>query len=193
GYADAVTGKMVVTLACALNGDGDVLAFDILMENFHTHRNRASLPEQSSYFLFDSQDRLLYYSSDLELDNDAGRAYMAQLVQNIRAGRLESHDSAVRDVDGVRRTVYYYEMNNGWLSVITIPIEIILQDGWDSTVVLLAVLCVLLALVGMGFLIRGALDDRRRRQTEESLQILGDSYYAIYRIDLKSETYRMIK
>ena len=86
---------------------------------------------------------------------------MAQLVQNIRAGRLESHDSAVRDVDGVRRTVYYYEMNNGWLSVITIPIEIILQDGWDSTVVLLAVLCVLLALVGMGFLIRGALDDRR--------------------------------
>ena len=193
GYADAVTGKMVVTLACALNDRGDVLAFDILMENFHTHRNRASLPEQSSYFLFDSQDRLLYYSSDLELDNDAGRAYMAQLVQNIRAGRLESHDSAVRDVDGVRRTVYYYEMNNGWLSVITIPIEIILQDGWDSTVVLLAVLCVLLALVGMGFLIRGALDDRRRRQTEESLQILGDSYYAIYRIDLKSETYRMIK
>ena len=98
GYADAVTGKMMVTLACALNDRGDVLAFDILMENFHTHRNRASLPEQSSYFLFDSQDRLLYYSSDLELDNDAGRAYMAQLVQNIRAGRLESHDSAVRDV-----------------------------------------------------------------------------------------------
>ena len=189
GYPDAVTGKTVVTLACALNDAGDVLAFDILMENFHIHRNRASLPEQSSYFLFDSRDQLIYSLSYMDLDSAEGEAYTRDLVERIRAGQMEAHDSAVRDVDGVRRTVYYYEMSNGWLSVVTIPISMILQDGWDSTVLVLSAFCVLLSVFAIVLVVRG----EKNAYAKESLRILGNSYYAIYRIDLKTESYRMIK
>lgn len=195
GYVDSITGKMVVTLACALNGgrDGDVLAFDILMENFHAHRNRASLPANSSYYLFDSNNQLMYALTAIDTASDSGRAYIQQLVNNIREGDYVGHDSGIRDLSDVYRTVYYYEMSNGWLAVITIPAEDILQEGWDSVVLLMMAVSVALGAAMIGVVLHNNANEHKMRSTRESLQILGDSYYAIYRVNYREGTYETVK
>ena len=192
-YEDAATGKDVITLAKRLNENNDVLAFDILLENFYAHQNKVSLPEDSSLFLFDSDDHLMYYASNFDPEEPGPKNYLNDLVVSIRQGELTSHSATVSGPDGEKRVVYYYELSNGWLSVITIPIDVILQDGWDMTLLILTSICSILAITAAVFMIRGYLSDRNTRQIYETLQILGDSYYAIYRVNFRRETYTSIK
>ena len=60
-------------MAVKLNGKGDVLVFDILRENLHVHKNKASMPDRSSYFLFDGAGKLIYLSSRLDMDSPESR------------------------------------------------------------------------------------------------------------------------
>ena len=192
-YKDAITGEPMVTLACALEGEGNVLAFDILLKNFHTHENRSSMPEQSSYFLFDSSGNLMYFSSSMDVDSETGQAYLDSLIDSVRTGEMEKYDSTITDLDGKERGVYYYEASNGWLSVITIPIDKILQDGWDRTIIILSVICGILLLTAGLIMIKGHMSGKKIRHISDTLQLLGDSYYAIYRVNFRQGTYENIK
>ena len=192
-YKDAITGEPMVTLACALEGEGNVLAFDILLKNFHTHENRSSMPEQSSYFLFDSSGNLMYFSSSMDVDIETGQAYLDSLIDSVRTGEMEKYDSTITDLGGKQRGVYYYEASNGWLSVITIPIDKILQDGWDRTIIILSVICGILLLIAGLIMIKGHMSGKKIRHISDTLQLLGDSYYAIYRVNFRQGTYESIK
>lgn len=192
-YEDVITGKQLVTLAKKLNENGDVLAFDILMENFHSYKNKVTIPEKSSYFLFDGNGKLIYLASDLNSDDPEVQAYASELLDKIKNGELEDYDEMISDLDDDNRAVYYYEMKNGWLSVITIPVEKILVDGWNSVVLILAAFSLCLVIAIAVVLIRGYLDARKVKHTQDTLQILGDTYYAIYRINCEEETYEVIK
>lgn len=192
-YEDAITGKQLVTIAKKLKGEGNVLAFDILMEKFHSHKNKVSIPEKSSYFLFDGNGKLIYLASDLEYENEATIEYAQELLNKIRQGELDSYTATITDLDHVNRSVYYYEMDNGWCSVITIPVEKILIDGWNSVILTLVVISLALYLAIAAVLIRGYLDARKVKHVQDTLQILGDTYYAIYRINCETERYEVIK
>lgn len=192
-YQDAITGKQLVTIAKKLSGEGNVLAFDILMEKFHSHKNKVSIPEKSSYFLFDGNGKLIYLASDLEYENEATTEYAQELLEKIRRGEMDSYTATITDLDDVNRSVYYYEMDNGWCSVITIPVEKILIDGWNSVILTLVVVSLALFVAIAAVLIRGYLDARRVKHVQDTLQILGDTYYAIYRINCETEKYEVIK
>ncbi|HJF64674.1 MAG TPA: response regulator [Slackia equolifaciens] len=192
-YTDAITGEELITLAVKLEGDGNVLAFDILLENYHTHRNRASLPQGSSYFLYDESGTLIYTASGADVDDAQTASWAEDLRTAVLGGELEGHLSTISDPSGITNGVYYSEMSNGWLSVITIPIKDILQDGWDTAIVTLAVICLALFILVIAIIIRGYLDSRKMQHTEDTLKILGDTFYAIYRIDYDAGTYETIK
>lgn len=192
-YEDAITGKQLVTIAKKLQGDGNVLAFDILMEKFHSHKNKVSIPEKSSYFLFDGNGKLIYLASDLEADDPETKEYAQKLLEKIRSGKMESYNATITDLDDTKRAVYYYEMDNGWFSVITIPVEKILIDGWNSVILTLVFVSLALFIAIGVVLIRGYMAARRVKHVQDTLQILGDTYYAIYRINCETETYEVIK
>ena len=192
-YTDVITGKKVVTLAKCMNENNDVLAFDILLENFHTQKNKAFLPESSTYFLFDSNNEIMYVSGYEGSDSSKLQKYYDELTSYIRQGKLEAHNATIKGLDGKSRVVYYSELSNGWLSVITIPIDVILQDGWDRAIIILSVICTVLVIVVLFIMIHGYFRDRKTRQLYETLQMLGDSYYAIYRVNFRTTTYISIK
>lgn len=192
-YEDAITGKQLVTMAVKLNEKADVLAFDILLENFHVHKNKASMPDRSSYFLFDGAGKLIYLSSRLDMDSPESRDYIERLVREIEGGGMDSHQASIRDMEGVKRGVYYYAMDNGWISVITIPLQNILQDDWDGAVVLLTVICLALIVTMAAAMVRTYLGERKMKHTYDTLQILGDTFYAIYRINYETGTYETVK
>lgn len=192
-YRDAITGENIITLAQKLTGDGNVLAFDIALDDFHTHKNSASMPENSSYYLFDRDNKLMYSASVIDTSSPEAQSYLENLVTQIRSGELQDYDSSVTDLNGRQRGVYYHEMSNGWLAVITIPLSNILQDGWDSTLLFLAAICAALAAAAAFIAIRGYFGARHVQHISDTLRLLGDSYYAIYRINYRTELYETIK
>ncbi len=192
-YTDVITGEQLVTLSMRLDGEGNVLAFDIALDKFHTHRNRASMPEGSSYYLFDSNGAFIYADSALDLSDPKSQDYLQELFDRVRDGSLRNHTASIQDSSGSNRGVYYTVLDNGWASIITIPLENILQDGWDTTILSLAVVSLLLVLAIIAVAVRENRKNRAIEHTAETLRILGDTFYAIYRINLRNGTYETVK
>ena len=106
---------------------------------------------------------------------------------------MESFNASIRDLDGKRRGVYYYEMDNGWISVITIPMDTILQGEVDGIFLFLLGVCLLLLAVVLFTVFRAFLGRERLRRVSDTLTILGDSCYGIYRVNYARGTYETVK
>ena len=188
-YMDVVYDCPVITAAqSCLNGQ-IVMAFDILPE--YLSFDTAELTEGSSFFLCDGAGTIIYQETALELPREELQSYLTDLVGKIGSGELEE-DPIIRDQDGLRRGVYYARMDNGWYSIVTVPYDEILGG-------LQAVLWPLLLMFAVSFLVMVVLAMREQRlaagarRANETAQVLGNTYYALYRVDYERETYEMIK
>ena len=188
-YTGAVYGRPVVTAAQSCAQYGAVMAFDILPE--HLSFEAAELKEEESFFLCDGKGTAVYQKTALELPQEEVQAYLTSLVERISSGELEG-GGAVRDMDGRRRAVYYTRLDNGWYSIVPVPYGVILGELWQVGWALLLMFAVsLLALFALAR--REQHLGERARRANETAQVLGNTYYALYRVNYERETYEMIK
>ena len=192
-YTDTITGMPVVTVSKALQTPGDVFAMDVYLDNPSMHISSSSMPEDYSYYLFDSKETLIYALTPWEVDAQTLQSYGAQLMEGMKSGRLVAYDASFLDQDGVSRGAYAYEMSNGWSIIITIPLEKILFGERNIAFVLLICVGGLLLLALTYMLLRDLRSRKRLQKADNTIQILSDSYYAIYRINFRSECYESIK
>lgn len=192
-YTDAASGDRMVTLSVAISNSGDVAAFDIRLDGMNAGRMRTQIPSGGSYFLFDRQGQLLYASTELDVNDAAVQEYLQNLIAGIESDHDETDSMSIAGSDGMNRSVYYSQMQNGWTSVVTIPTQAILQEGWDNTLLAIVAVFIAILLIAAAFMIRSTLEERKARHTANTLRLLGDTFYAIYRIDYRHGTYEAIK
>ena len=192
-YTDAASGDRMVTLSVAISNSGDVAAFDIRLDGMNAGRMRTQIPSGGSYFLFDRQGQLLYASTELDVNDAAVQEYLQNLIAGIESDHDETDSMSIAGSDGMNRSVYYSQMQNGWTSVVPIPTQAILQEGWDNTLLAIVAVFIAILLIAAAFMIRSALEERKARHTANTLRLLGDTFYAIYRIDYQRGTYEAIK
>ena len=191
-YTDAATGQPVITAAQKCKDCGAVVAFDILSEKFLFSFGAFDLPEGNSFFLCDSTGRIIYRETALEAEEEVIQAYLDELIVLISQGELDGYRSNVTDLSGQRRAVYYTRMDNGWYSIVTRPYSTILGPFYVFAGVFgLLILAALGGLAAMAW--RDLRLGARVRRTNETVRVLGNSYYALYRVDYEAETYEMIK
>ena len=189
-YQDVLTGRNVVTVAQACDNIDAVLAFDVYPESFEFRFAATDLPAGVSYFLCDGAGVDLYHQTDLPEEDVP--AYLDGLIARIDAGELEGHDAYVIDSNGERRAVDCSRLANGWYSIVTTPYSLILGDLTNVYVVFVGMGAVFLAaLVAMA--VRDWRRTKAMEHTNETVRVLGNSYYAIYLVNYKAGTYEMIK
>lgn len=189
-YEDAITGEPVVTVAEACAGVDAVLAFDVYPESFQFRFATSDLPEGVSYFLCDSAGVPLHAETDLPEGDVA--PYLADLVSRIDAGEFEGHDANLTDSTGELRAVDHTRLSNGWYSIVTTPYSLILGGLGTVYAVFIAMgAAFLVALVAMA--VRDWRRGKAMERTNETVRVLGNSYYAIYLINYDENTYEMIK
>lgn len=193
-YMDAITGHPVVTIAktCGHSERVNIMAFDIFPENFQIAVNPQNLPVGGSYYLCDTKGTLLYAHTETEGSSREIQEYVKQLFGQIEAGEVDAPGEFVYDLEGAKWGVYYTAAPNGWMSIITVPFSTILGDLQTFTIWFLLLLIVLLLIV-VGMSAREYVLNRRIERTNETVRVLGNSYYAIYRVNVEQETYDMIK
>lgn len=191
-YTDAIYQKPVITIAQKCKSSDALLVFDIFPENFQFSFDPISFKSGNSYFLCDSNGKLIYQITDLNRPTEEIQAYLDVLIAEIEAGNYNGYEDYILDLNGKRRGVYYSTMSNGWYSVVTVPYSNILGDWTSIALFFFLMLGVfLLALAAMAWR-SGRLMDRIDR-TNETVRVLGNSYYALYRVDFSQNTYEMIK
>ena len=191
-YTDVIYGKPVITIAQQCAYADAVMAFDILPENIRFQFDDLSMEAGDSFFLCDSRGQIIYADTGIELPREEVQAYLNSLVARISAGEVEGSGLNISDLDGQARAVYYARLSNGWYSIVTIPHSNILGDfSWLKMCLILMIALFLLLIAGMTW--RDMRIGERIERTNETVRVLGNSYYALYRVDYGADTYEMIK
>lgn len=191
-YVDSVYGHQVVTIAAANPNTGNAIAFDLFPENFQKNHRDLQLIESSSYYVCDSVGEVLYYCASFDVSDETVVEYVKGLYKRIAFGEMDSGSGTIIDLDGKKRGVYYYHAPNGWLCILTIPLEA-LYENLHEVYLYYAALVIVLFVIMVLVWIR---DSRLRKYIEDkndTIQMLGNSYYAIYRVKMEDSTYEMIK
>ncbi len=186
-YKDSITDEYVFTISKKCEESDNVLLFDIFIENYRPYSNETDLPNGSSYFLCDTSGSPLYYSSANQYSYIESKGYCNELFDYIK-----NSEDTVKDLNGKSHKMYYYRMSNGWICILTIPLDTILNNLHKFVLLFASIFIVFFAIVTF-MTLRDKNMNRKISHITDTVQVLGDSYYAIYRINYKSGTYESIK
>lgn len=192
-YLDAVTGQRIITFSQALERGGNVLAMDVYIQNPALHLTVQDMPEELSYYLCDQNGNLVYSAVRWNVGQDELQRYAGYLLAGIADGSLLAYDASLQDLDGYERGVYYYQMSNGWTAILTLPMSAILMGEENATVFLMAGVGLVLYLALVLLTVQDVLRSRRIKVAGDTAHMLGDSFYAIYRVNFRAGRYQTIK
>lgn len=190
-YTDVRLKKQVVTLAKQIQGTQDVAAVDIYPGGADRVLKQADIPKGSNYFLCDQNGVLMEYNIQ-GMEKETVQERFNPIFQEILEGKHDFIDSEVIGVDGIRRGVYYYKLKSGWYSVITIPYEELMELSYEFRLFGGMVIAVFLAAILL-LLLNDFRTLKKARGYNEIVEVLSNSYYALYRIDLERNQYEMMK
>lgn len=191
-YEDVRLKTEVVTLAKRIEGTENVVAADLYPENM-ADSILEDLPDQSHYFLSDGEGTLLnWHVTRKDLSQEEIQNRYLGFFHDIKAGKHASYDSSIEGMDGKQRGVYYFELDNGWYSVITIPFDQLLEPLKESWGMFLLVMMFFIILL-IAFLLLEYRANKKARLYNDIVRVLGNSYYALYMIDLNQNQYFMLK
>lgn len=188
-YKNRLTHEFVVTIAKQINDLDIVIAIDISASDFKDADNEYVLPENSYYYLTDQEGTILY-TSNKKADYALLKEFAANVVKNIKKAK----DKKISEInsDGEKRTIYYNISSNGWISFISIPDSYLVKDitriGAGGLIVLIVFLIITIFTT-----VREVTLNQNIDKYTETIRVLGNHYYAIYRINFIKDTYEMIK
>lgn len=191
-YKDSRTGERGFTVSKQLNNKGDVLAVDIYLDELAETNFYEDLPIGSSYYLCDAKGNIVYSIHENRNSEKDINLYILKVIEEILEGKHDVADSFTIDLEGKKRGVYYSLSKNGWISILTIPYSTLLIEVRELYYIYTGSF-ILFILIGIISYYREICLNRKIEETNEAVRVLGNSYYAIYRIDFKKERYFMLK
>lgn len=190
-YTDARTGKNVFTLALEVNKKGDILAIDVYPEDLVEYKGVNSFKD-TFYYLCDTKGQIVYMKRGPIGDYQKFDKYIHEIIKEIEEGKHQNSNSFIYDLKNRKRGVYYSRSPQGWLSIITIPYAVLLSEMMVLYYLYLGS-AILFFIIGFILYKREERMNRIVEETNDTIRVLGNSFYGIYRINFKRETYVMIK
>ena len=190
--SQANQGQQVVTIAVSAAGSSNAVAIDVPLDHFRANHTIQDLPLNAAYYVLDRQGSLLYYSVPFEAVEEDIQVYTSDLFSRIKRGELDGKHNSIIGMQGLQRGLYYQHTDNGWLCILTVPYDTLLQ-GVQDILLYYGIGLVLFLSIAVVLWLRDRKLNRLAKRTAETVQVLGNMYYAIYRINVKTGVYEMTK
>ena len=193
-YQDVITNETIITASIALENEGDVLAMDIYPSKIVADQKKIQSAYQNSFFyMSDSKGQLIYALTPYEMEQSQLQEYNHDLFTSIQKGEYAHYDDYYVNQEGKQIGVYYYQMDNGWIAIMTIPFQDLLMDESNFLIYILVVTGIIFIIILFIMIIKNVRQLRKIRRFDQIIQILSESYYAMYRIHIHNGTYEVIK
>lgn len=190
--SDIYDGQMVFTVAVSAAGSDNAIAFDVPVDHFRADHTVQDLPEGGAYYVLDGQGNLLYYSIPFEATEGKLLPYTKDLFDRVNKGELDGRNNEIIGMQKLTRGLYYRHAANGWLCILTVPYSTLLQGVQDILLWYGLGLGLLLA-AAFGMWLRDRKLSRNAQRAAETIRVLGNMYYALYRVNAATGTYEMTK
>lgn len=190
--SDVYNGQMVVTVAVSAAGSDNAIAFDVPLEHFRADHTVQDLPAGGAYYVLDRRGSLLYYNIPFAAEEADVQVYVENLFNRVNRGELDGKDNSIIGMQGLQRGLYYQRTENDWLCILTVPYETLLQ-GVQNILVYYGIGLVLFLVIAMAMWLRDRKLSRTAKRTTETVQVMGDIYYAFYRVNIVTGIFEMTK
>ena len=190
--SDIYDGQPLVTVAVSAAGSDNAIALDVPIDYFRAGHTVQDLPAGGAYYVLDKRGNLLYHNVPFEATEELLEDYTKDLFDRVSRGELDGKDNSIIGVQKVKRGLYYQHTVNGWLCILTVPYETLLQ-GVQSILVWYGAGLGLCIIVAVGMWMRDRRLSRTAQRTTETIQVLGNMYYAIYRVNAQTGSFEMTK
>ena len=190
--SDVYNGQMVVTVAVSAAGSDNAIAFDVPLEHFRADHTVQDLPAGGAYYVLDRRGSLLYYNIPFTAEEADVQVYVENLFNRVNRGELDGKDNSIIGMQGLQRGLYYQHTENDWLCILTVPYKTLLQ-GVQNILVYYGIGLVLFLVIAMAMWLRDRKLSRTAKRTTETVQVMGDIYYAFYRVNILTGTFEMTK
>ncbi len=190
--SDIYDGQPLVTVAVSAAGSDNAIALDVPIDHFRAGHTVQDLPAGGAYYVLDKRGNLLYHNVPFEATEELLEDYTKDLFDRVSRGELDGKDNSIIGVQKVKRGLYYQHTVNGWLCILTVPYETLLQ-GVQSILVWYGAGLGLCIIVAVGMWMRDRRLSRTAQRTAETIQVLGNMYYAIYRVNAQTGSFEMTK
>ena len=192
-YRYGATERRILTKAMRIGDTDNIVVLNVFLDDNQLAEKNSFLPPQSYYYLCDNNGNLIYSIGNRNLTIESLQPYVDHIIKEIKQGFYDDGATDfVYDLAGDRRGVYYVKADNGWMSFVTIPYGYVLKDYQG-----LLYWYVLILLVFVLFAVFMYMRSKRMTQTVESMyevvRVMGNVYYAVYKIDYKKGTYTRLK
>ena len=191
-YYSDIRSQKVLTIASADPETDCAIAIDLPADHFQQHHNKQDLPVGGAYYVCDNMGNLLYYNVPFESTEEVLRDYTKDLFDRVNRGELDGKNNEIIGVQKVTRGLYYQHAENGWLCILTVPYDTLLQ-GVQEILVWYGAGLVLFLIAAVAMWLRDRRLSRTAQRNAETVQVLGNMYYALYRINVDTGTYEMTK
>lgn len=190
---DVCGNEQVITVAVSAADSDNAVAFDVPLEHFRGNHTLQDLPSGGAYYVLDSQGNLLYSNTPyFEATEEELQVYAKNLSDRVSRGELDGKHNEIIGMQGLTRSLYYQHTNNGWLCILTVPYETLLH-GVQNILVYYGIVLALFLMIAVGMWLRDRKLSRTARRTAETVQVLSNMYYALYRVNVIDGTYEMTK
>lgn len=187
-FVCAIEGKNEVVAAAVSPKTGYAVLVNLHLEDFVYRHQDLKLGKNSAYYLFDSTGHLLYCQTPFQARHDEIAVY----AEAMKGRKNTQNGQNIIDYQGKTRTYFASHMSNGWSCVLTVPRSALLAGMHQ--VLVSYVLVLLVALVIMALLWHKGRQLRLHLlRVSAMIQALCNSFYAIYRVDLKNGQYEVLK
>ncbi|MCI9156616.1 MAG: response regulator [Lawsonibacter sp.] len=190
--SDIYDGQLVVTVAVSAAEGDKAIALDVPVDYFRANHTVQDLPVNGAYYVLDHQGNLLYYSVPFEAAEEDIQVYTQDLFNRVTRSELDGKDNSIIGMQGLQRGLYYQHTGNGWLCILTVPYETLLQ-GVQDILVYYGVGLVLFLLIALFMWQRDRKLSRTAKRTNETVRVMGDIYYAFYRVNVITGVFEMTK
>lgn len=195
-FADVNTtsnGERILSVAARANPEnGNAVFVNLRRQDYDRTHNDINLPALSSYYLFSENGELLYSRTPFSEDESVVASYEKELFNRALNLSEANIGERIKDLNNVSCGLYYSKTSNGSVCVMTIPHSTLFSD-LDDIILMYSIAFIIIFAVICIITFHDRALGRRVVKTDTTISALCNTYYAIYRINLKDETYDMIK
>ncbi len=187
-YIEEETNIPVITAAKKCSCANAIVAINIDVNRFSLNSTSHLISENSTLYLCDSKGTLIsMWGEDGPENIKKGQEFINFVFDDIKSGKYNDN-SCVSDYMAEHIGIYYSEIPNGWYSIVTTPHKQVVDNQRILAIAFTACIVVIIFIAYRDFRMSMKMD-----RTTDTLKVLSNLYFAIYRIDFKNEQYEIIK
>ncbi len=194
-YTDMYTKQLVATASISLPDNKGVLGIDLQINTLGTNKffNQKTLDTKINFLMDNKGEIIAYYSKDGSKNNINNLPIITQIKEKIINSKEADGSFKIKNPDGNKYSIFfkqYYETK--YYSVAVIDDKEMYTSIEDESYKYIIIFLLLAFVIIVAFL-DGYYLKKRADDSDNVVDMLGNIYYCIYRVNLETNTYNIIR